>query len=66
MVITGIETMERLTQAVKVAKEFKPRAVGEVNTLLAKSAKAAAKGEFEKFKTSVRFDGTATHPEWLG
>ena len=66
VVITGIETMARLTQAVKVAKEFKPLSVDEVNTLLAKSAKAAAKGEFEKFKTSVRFDGTATHPEWLG
>ena len=66
VVITGIESMERLNQALKVAKDFKPLAVEDVDALLAKTAKAAAKGEYEKFKTGVRFDGTAAHPEWLG
>ena len=41
------------------------RPVDEFETILA-TAKAAAKGVFEKFKTGVQFDGTATHPEWLG
>ena len=66
VVITGIETMERLTQALEIAKDFKPMPVEEVDALLGRSAKAAAKGAYEKFKTGVQFDGTATHPEWLG
>ena len=39
---------------------------GEVTTLLAKTADAALRGEFEPFKTSSIFDATAQHPEWLG
>ena len=34
--------------------------------LLARTASAAARGEFEPFKTSSLFDATAEHPEWLG
>jgi hypothetical protein len=34
--------------------------------LLGKTRAAAAKGEFEPFKTSSIFDGTAEHLEWLG
>ena len=34
--------------------------------LLAKAAKAASGGEFERFKTTSIFDATATHPDWLG
>lgn len=26
---------------------------------------AAAHGDYERFKTSDRFDSTAKHPEWL-
>ena len=29
-------------------------------------AKAAARGDFELFKTTSIFDGTAQNPEWLG
>ena len=35
-------------------------------TLLAKAAPPAKRGEFEPFKTSLIFDSTASHPEWLG
>ena len=66
VVITGIESMDRLTQALKIAKDFKPMPVEDVDALLGRTAKAAAKGAYEKFKTGVQFDGTATHPEWLG
>jgi predicted aldo/keto reductase-like oxidoreductase len=66
VVITGMESMDRLTQALKVAKEFQPLTEEQVNALLAKTAKAASKGEHEQFKTGVQFDGTAKHPEWLG
>ncbi len=66
VVITGCETLERVTQALTVARDFKPLTVAEVDALLARSAKAAAKGDYEKFKTGVQFDSTAKHPEWLG
>ena len=38
----------------------------EVRSLLSKTAKAAARGDFEPFKTTSIFDGTAQNPEWLG
>jgi len=47
-------------------KEFKPLPPEAVSAILAKTAKAAAKGDYERFKTGVQFDGTAKHPEWLG
>jgi len=37
-----------------------------VAALLARTTDAAASGKFEMFKTSNRFDATATHPQWLG
>jgi hypothetical protein len=38
----------------------------ERSALLAKMAAAASSGEFEPFKTTSIFDGTAQNPEWLG
>jgi hypothetical protein len=38
----------------------------EVSRLLARTAEAASRGEYELFKTTSIYDGTATHPEWLG
>jgi predicted aldo/keto reductase-like oxidoreductase len=66
VVITGIESQQILQQALDVAKNFKPMSKEETAQLLAKTEKLAAKGEFELFKTSAHFDGTAHHPEWLG
>jgi predicted aldo/keto reductase-like oxidoreductase len=66
VVITGMETAERLRQALEVVKNFKPLTVEQVAALLEKTRSAASKGAFEKFKTGVQFDGTAKHPEWLG
>jgi aryl-alcohol dehydrogenase-like predicted oxidoreductase len=66
VVITGIDSMEVLEQAVQAARTFRPLSEGEVTTLLAKTADAALRGEFEPFKTSSIFDATAQHPEWLG
>jgi predicted aldo/keto reductase-like oxidoreductase len=66
VVITGIDTQERLDQALKAARDFKPLSEKEVETLLARTAKAAKEGAFEKYKVSQHFDGTVHHPEWLG
>ena len=66
VVITGCENMENLEQAINAARTFKPMSSEQVTSLLAKTAKAAARGEYELFKTTSIYDGTATHPEWLG
>ena len=66
VVITGCESMENLEQALTAARTFKPLTGEQVSTLLAKTAKAAARGEYELFKTTSIYDGTASHPEWLG
>ena len=66
VVITGCDSMEILDQAIDIARGFRPLSEAEVGALLAKTKGAAAKGEFEPFKTSSIFDATATHPDWLG
>ncbi|VTR94164.1 aldo keto reductase : Aldo/keto reductase OS=Nostoc sp. PCC 7107 GN=Nos7107_1307 PE=4 SV=1: Aldo_ket_red [Gemmata massiliana] len=66
VVITGIDSMAILKQALDVAKTFKPLTKKETTDLLAKTKQAAMKGEFERFKTTNAFDGTAKNPSWLG
>jgi len=66
VVITGIDSMEILAQAFEAVRTFKPLSELEVDTLLQKTAAAAANGKFEPFKTTSIFDGTAENPEWLG
>jgi predicted aldo/keto reductase-like oxidoreductase len=66
VVITGIDSLEILDQACEAVRMFHPLSEGEVRSLLSKTATAAARGDFEPFKTSSIFDGTARNPEWLG
>ncbi len=66
VVICGIDSMEILEQALEAARSFQPFSEEQLKALLAKTAKAAAKGEFEPFKTSSVYDGTAQNQEWLG
>jgi predicted aldo/keto reductase-like oxidoreductase len=66
VVITGIDKMQILDQAIEAAKSFKPMRATAVEALLAKTKQSAADGQFELFKTSQHFDSTAEHPEWLG
>jgi aryl-alcohol dehydrogenase-like predicted oxidoreductase len=66
VVITGCESMDELEQALDAARTFQPLSEEQVNSLLAKTAQAAARGEYELFKTTSVYDGTAAHPEWLG
>lgn len=65
-VITGIESTEILKQDLGAVKSFRPLTEKQVADLLARSAKAAAGGAFERFKTTNAFDGTAKNPSWLG
>jgi hypothetical protein len=66
VVITGCDSMEVLDQALEAVRTFRPLTVPQKEALLSKTRAAAARGEFEPFKTSSIFDSTATHPEWLG
>jgi aryl-alcohol dehydrogenase-like predicted oxidoreductase len=66
VVITGCESMENLDQALTAARTFQPMSEDQVKNLLSKTTRAASRGEYELFKTTSVYDGTATHPEWLG
>jgi aryl-alcohol dehydrogenase-like predicted oxidoreductase len=66
VVITGIDSVAILDQAFEAARTFTPMSEAQVQALLAKTATAAAHGQFELFKTSSIFDSTTTNPEWLG
>ena len=66
VVITGCESIERLDQAFEAVRTFKPMGRGAVEALLAKTKALAMTGQFEPFKTSAMFDGTAHNPQWMG
>ncbi|MBD1909444.1 MULTISPECIES: aldo/keto reductase [unclassified Leptolyngbya] len=66
VVITGMDSMELVDQAFEAIHAFQPMTDEQVQALLAKTAEAGAHGEFEPFKTSSIFDGTAQNPDWLG
>lgn len=66
VVITGIDSLKILKQAIDAAETFRPLSDENLQRLLTKTEKAAARGEYELFKTSSIFDATTTNPEWLG
>jgi aryl-alcohol dehydrogenase-like predicted oxidoreductase len=66
VVITGVESMDRLEQALEAARTFRTMSEAQREELLARTATAASRGEFELFKTTSIFDATATNPAWLG
>ena len=65
-VITGIDSMEILDQAIQAVRTFKPMSQAQVSSLLQRTTQAAANGKYELFKTTSHFDSTAQHPQWLG
>jgi predicted aldo/keto reductase-like oxidoreductase len=65
-VITGIDSMKILDQALEAVRTFKPLSEFEMSALLQRTRTAAAKGEYEPYKTTSYFDGTARNPQWLG
>jgi aryl-alcohol dehydrogenase-like predicted oxidoreductase len=66
VVITGCENMERLDQAFEAVRTFKPMDHAAVAALLQKTKSKAMTGQFEPFKTTAMFDGTAHNPQWMG
>jgi aryl-alcohol dehydrogenase-like predicted oxidoreductase len=65
VVITGCESMRDLAQALDAAYGFRPPTEAQRKALLAHTAPVAAKGQWEKYKVSEMFDGTARNPRWL-
>jgi predicted aldo/keto reductase-like oxidoreductase len=66
VVITGCDSLPILEQALTAARTFRPLSEPEVAALLAKTAKVAARGKYELYKTTDHFDSTAHNPQWLG
>jgi predicted aldo/keto reductase-like oxidoreductase len=64
VVITGCQSMRDLGQALEAAYT---RAITEADrkVILARTAPAGGKGEWEKYKVSDMFDGTGRNPHWL-
>jgi hypothetical protein len=65
-VITGIDSLPILGQALQAARTFKPLTDAQVKSILDRTQQAALTGKFELFKTTPHFDGTAANPKWLG
>jgi len=65
VVITGCDTMGILLQGIDAAYRFEPMNQSQRQGLLAATAAVAKAGEYEKYKTSGAFDGTAQNPWWL-
>ena len=65
VVITGCDSMQVLDQALGAARSFRPMGSGDVEALLAKTARAAQRGAYELYKTTHNFDSTVTNPHWL-
>src|SRR5919204_1474732 len=63
--ITGCDSEGVLEQALWLATTFKPMGADEKGKLLAKAARYAQGGKWEKFKTTQMFDGTEQHKQWL-
>ena len=66
VVVTGCDSVERVEQALRVARGFQPFAEDRVDALLARTAPAAAGGANELYKTTEQYDGTTQNPHWLG
>jgi aryl-alcohol dehydrogenase-like predicted oxidoreductase len=66
VVITGCESVQRVEQAMEAVRTFRPLTQTQVAALLAKTRDGALSGEYEPFKTTAMFDGTAHNPAWMG
>ena len=61
-----VDSMAFWSQSLNAARTFKPLSESEVAALLGKTVEAAKNGQFEGYKTTTNFDGTANNPQWLG
>ena len=55
--VVGISSMEHLKTDIAIARNFKPMTVAEKKALLAKVKDVAGDGRFERFKSTIEFEG---------
>ncbi len=65
VMITGINNMKILDQALESARTYKPIDAAARAELVKRVAAPAHEGKFEGYKTTNHFDGTARNPQWL-
>jgi aryl-alcohol dehydrogenase-like predicted oxidoreductase len=66
VVLTGCDSLDRVEQALRIARGFTPLDEPGVNALLARTAPAGRDGANELYKTTEQYDGTTQNPSWLG
>lgn len=66
VVIAGVDSLPILEQALAAARSFTPFGAEQREALLAKTAPFGARGDYEPFKTTSRYDATAAFPAWMG
>ena len=66
VVINGCDSLDRLEQGLQAARTFRRLTQAELDSIHARTAVAGREGQFEPFKTTTMFDGTARNPDWLG
>ena len=66
VVITGCNSLPILQQALEAARSFSPMSEEQRSALLARTAKAAERGDYEPWKTGTAYDATSRNPRWLG
>jgi uncharacterized protein len=55
--VVGINSMEHLMTDIAIARDFKPMGAAEKKALLAKVKELAGDGRFERFKSTLEFEG---------
>jgi uncharacterized protein len=65
-VVTGIDSVATLDQAVTAAISFRPLSGAQIASILARSAPLSVDGALEPYKTTDDQDATVAHPEWMG
>jgi predicted aldo/keto reductase-like oxidoreductase len=55
--VVGINSMEQLMTDIAIARNFKPMSATEKKKLLAKVKDVAGDGRFERFKSTLEFEG---------
>ncbi len=65
VVITGIDRMPILQQALDAVRSYQPMPHADQQALLLRAAKFGRDGQTERYKVTNQFDGTGHHPEWL-
>lgn len=66
VVITGCNSLPILQQALEAARSFSPMSEEQRSALLARTAKAAERGDYEPWKIGTAYDATSRNRHWLG